>query len=205
LTKGQIPFLAISLVTMLAMSIGPTAFATSYTIPLLGFAWSHTAITYSISAGKNVDPHAVEAAKDAIKAWNDKIDTGTKAAFTLEEAPAGTKGDIRISLKVGTGVVLGSAQTFTNSDGSVAYSRVTLSGKAFGDPLGHNAVQTIAIQEIGHSLGLGHSNDPSDPMYGQYNVVKLSPSACDLTAFNTVHAWYPDDTFHPPTVSSVTC
>ena len=180
------------------------ASATTYSIPLLGYSWDHTTITYSISAGKNVDPAAIQATQDAITAWNTAIDSGTKSAFTLVPASSGTKGDIRISLKVGTGVVLGSAQTFTNPDRSVAYSKVTLSGKAFGDPLGHDGVQTIAIQEIGHSLGLGHSNDPTDAMYGTYNGVKLAPSACDVTAFDAVEEWYPG-TFHPPTVSQVTC
>lgn len=179
------------------------AFAAN-TIPLLGFAWDHTNITYSISAGKRVDPTAVQAAHDAIAAWNSAIDSGSKSDFTLVPAVEGSKADIRISLKVGTGVVLGSAQTFTNSDGSAKYSKVTLSGKAFGDPLAHDAVQTIAIQEIGHALGLGHSDDPTDPMYGTYNGVKLAPSACDVEAFDAVHEWYPG-AFHPPTAASVTC
>ena len=190
-------------VALFTTNIVPSAFAQN-TIPLLGFAWSHTTITYSINAGKNVDPAAVTAANDAIGAWNTAIDSGSKHDFTLVPAAAGTQGDIRINLKVGTGVVLGSAQTFTNSDGSAKYSKVTLSGKAFGDPLGHDPVMTIAIQELGHSLGLNHSNDPTDPMYGTFNGVKLAPSGCDVTAFDAVHAWYPG-TFHTPTVSSVTC
>lgn len=174
------------------------------TIPLLGFAWNHTSLTYSINAGKGVDPAAVQGTRDAIAAWNSAIDSGSKADFTLVPVSDGGKADIRITLKVGTGVVLGSAQTFPNSDGSAKYSKVTLSGKAFGDPLGHDAVQTIAIQEIGHSLGLGHSNDPTDPMYGTYNGVKLAPSACDVVAFDAVEGWYPG-TFHTPSVTSVTC
>jgi predicted Zn-dependent protease len=154
--------------------------------------------------GKQVDPAAVQATQDAIAAWNAAIDSGSKAGFTLVPAAPGAKADVRISLKVGTGVVLGSAQTFTNPDGSAKYSKVTLSGKAFDDPLGHDAVQTIAIREIGHALGLGHSDDPTDPMYGTYNGVKQSPSACDVTAFDAVHEWYPEE-FHPPTTTSVTC
>lgn len=190
-------------VMLIGTNVVPSAFAAN-TIPLLGFAWNHTTLTYSINAGKNVDPAAVTATNDAIAAWDTAINGGSKADFNLVPAPSGTQGDIRIFLKVGTGVVLGSAQTFTNSDGSAKYSKVTLSGKAFGDPLGHDPVETIAIQEFGHSLGLGHSSEPSDPMYGTYNGVKLAPSACDVTAFDAVEAWYPG-TFHPPTVSSVTC
>lgn len=195
--------LAVGACIILLGGFAQTALAAN-TIPLLGFAWNHTNITYSISAGKGVDPAAVRGTQDAIAAWNSAIDSGSKADFTLVPASAGAKADIRITLKVGTGVVLGSAQTFPNSDGSAKYSKVTLSGKAFGDALGHDAVQTIAIQEIGHTLGLGHSDDPTDPMYGTYNGVKLAPSACDVVAFDTVEEWY-SGIFHTPTVTSVTC
>ncbi|MFY3741141.1 MAG: putative Zn-dependent protease [Candidatus Nitrosomirales archaeon] len=192
-----------SIIAVLALSIPSVlapVFATHNTIPLNGFAWSHTTITYSISAQKNVDPIAVQAVRDAMAAWNTAIDSGAKGAFQLVEAPAGTDGDIRITLKQGGGGVVGSTQTSTNPDGSVKYSKISITGK-----FGHDVTQTVAVHETGHALGLGHSNDPFDPMYGfQNRPDKLNPSACDVTAFDAVHEWYPG-TFHPPTVSSVTC
>jgi len=44
-----------------------------------------------------------------------------------------------------------------------------------GFPLGGDAVYTVAMHEIGHLLGLGHSDDPADVMFPTTSVHDITP------------------------------
>ncbi len=50
-------------------------------------------------------------------------------------------------------------------------------------------LETVAIHEIGHALGLGHSADSYASMYANYNGVKQSPSTDDIAGIRAV--WGP--------------
>jgi Matrixin len=44
-----------------------------------------------------------------------------------------------------------------------------------GLPLGYDAVYTVALHEIGHLFGLGHSDDPEDVMFPTTSVHDITP------------------------------
>jgi hypothetical protein len=183
----------------------------SVTIGLTGLAWDHTAISYAIAATRAVDPGAVEAVLRAVRNWNAGIACSPVPSlhdFVLVAVPAGQRPDIEIFLSARATRLLGWTQLVTRTDGSIAQALVTLAGPACGRRLDADVVTTVAVQELGHALGLGHADDPADPMYTYFNGSKLRPSACDVHAFGVAVAWHRGATgrwFSPPTARRVRC
>ena len=78
-----------------------------------------------------------------------------------------------------------------------------------GRPLDLADVRNIAAHEIGHALGLGHSNIPDDLMYYMYDFVETGtlnlPSQCDLEAIYSIYGTNGFLAYEKITVSSIPC
>ncbi|MBI2403925.1 MAG: matrixin family metalloprotease [Gemmatimonadetes bacterium] len=69
----------------------------------------------------------------------------------------------------------GQADIVWDRQGWVVHGTLTLATHTFrGHPLSADAVQTVALHEIGHLLGLGHSDDARDVMYASTEVHDLT-------------------------------
>ena len=170
------------------------------TLNLLGVGWDKTEVTYLIKKGKNVTDGSVEDVEDAIDNWNAAL-AEKFTGLTLVPAPVGArKADIVIQLKVGGGAVLGQALPKTVSSFSCELKSVSiqLSGKAFGQNFSNAGTRNVARHELGHALGLGHSDDLNDLMYASaessdiFGDVDQPISECDKQGLDDIYPLPPN-------------
>ncbi len=175
---------------------------TDQTIPLWGPTWNKTNVTVIVKANNGVDPAAVSTVEQAVRDWDAAIHAGLggDSPFHLDLITEG-KADITIRPKGGGGRVAGQALQNSDESGNFISCKVNVSGKGFGTANSLDEVLSIALQEIGHCLGLLHSNNPADVMFG---TLQASPntviSECDVDAWKAVMHWLLVDgpSAHPP-------
>ncbi|MBI4308051.1 MAG: matrixin family metalloprotease [Chloroflexi bacterium] len=206
-------------VIALALVLASTGSAAAYsladygatTIPLWGFAWGKTVVTVKVDASKGVSGAAIAQTRQAIADWNAAINTVYPGVFTFQDVTdvpgKGVKADVVVRVKSGGGMVQG--QALCNSSGGLAIDcKVNVSGKAFGSTNSDAAVLSIALQELGHTLGLLHADNNKDVMYGTLqDPPSTQISACDMKAWETAMQWLFDGSASPhgPTAKAVSC
>lgn len=153
------------------------------TIPLWGPTWCKTTITWRIDNADKITETALNEMKDGIQAWEHHSLQG----ITLREVVGDEAPDIIIKFKKGGGMVQGQALQRSDTDGCFISVKINVSGKAFGRDNPEGQVKSITMQEVGHGLGLLHSDNTKDVMYG---TVQSPPnvllSQCDLEAWGVV-------------------
>ena len=179
------------------------------TLDLLGVGWDKREVTVQIKAAGGVTSHAVADVEQAIVDWN-LVLTHIKGAPQLELVSGVKKAGITIQMKVGGGVTLGSAGSKTTSPFTcqLTSASIQLSGKAFGEAFSSTGTRNVALHEIGHVLGLGHSDDSADLMYPTFETSEvvgneaLPISRCDKKGLEAI---YPLPTTCTDIPNSVSC
>ncbi|MEM4312133.1 MAG: matrixin family metalloprotease [Nitrososphaerales archaeon] len=174
----------------------PLAYSLATEISLLGSAWDHDNITVYIQLQKGIDSSYEGEVKSAFNDWSNALKTKATNPnafnFNFLNKPESKKrpADIYVEVRKNTGTILGSA-TISSSNGKIKEVKIVLAAyNALGLPLGREDFRTIARHEIGHGLGLGHSNDdgkePLDLMAPTYDFVGVNkdiyPSDLNLNA-----------------------
>jgi predicted Zn-dependent protease len=187
-------FASVLLAAGLTLGIQRVEAQTTTTVDLLGVGWKKSSVTVQIKAAGGVTPHAIEDVVKAIEDWNAVLApiVGVQEMLQLSNV---RKADITIQMKVGGGVTLGSTGSKTTSPFTCQLSSasIQLSGKAFGEAFSSTGTQNVARHEIGHALGLGHSNDPTDLMYPTFEaseIVGTDPlpiSQCDKNGLEAIY------------------
>ena len=96
---------------------------------------------------------------------------------------------------------VGLSQIFPNAESLIINSTTILATHSnHGTSLNEVDLQNVALHELGHSLGLGHSNHTGDLMYGTYSMgtTPESISTLDVYGVATLFAWAANSTdFYP--------
>ncbi|MEM3538260.1 MAG: matrixin family metalloprotease [Nitrososphaerales archaeon] len=177
-------------------------------ISLQGYTWDHTTITILIVPQNKQswwNPSYLNATIRAINMWNNailnfsssyssqffylsqirmvysisqKFEPGFDIYITWQEEYAGTN-------------TLGTSQPFIQLPCTIINNTIILGTKTKMYVLNEVDMQNIVLHELGHALGLGHSNYANDIMYPKYspkgNVIALS--TLDLYGLSVVFEW----------------
>ncbi len=190
-----------------------------YSVQLQGFAWDHSTLSALVVTADNEswwDPSFVNDTLRAIGQWNDALrDFSANYSDYSYLSNVVVRWDLsNVTLKgydlyfnwtqsslSNSSDEVGLAKTFVNSDSSIVNCSISLAVNAnHGDRLRSVDMQNIALHELGHGLGLGHSNFTGDLMYSLYTLGGGPKGVSTLDAYGvaTVFAWMPNPTSFNP-------
>ena len=190
-----------------------------YALALQGFVWDHSTLNALVVTADNEswwNPSYLSSATRAVGQWNDAI-----AAFVSNYSDYSYLSNLRIQTTVSNVSLpgfdiyinwtdsslsnmtdeIGLSQIYPNPESVIINSTIILGTHAnHGEPLNEEDMQHIALHELGHSLGLGHSNYTGDVMYAIYSLGSPPPLISTLDAYGvaTLFAWETNSTdFYP--------
>ena len=180
-----------------------------YSLQLQDFVWNHPTLNALVVTADNEswwDPADLSTALRAIGQWNDAI-----AAFASNHTDFSYLSTLRIQHTVSSETLpgfdiyinwtesplggadeVGLTQLFPDYDGTIINCTVNLAAHTYhGDSLEQGDLQNIALHELGHSLGLGHSNYTGDVMYAYYTLGGSAKEVSTLDAYGvaTLFGW----------------
>jgi len=190
-----------------------------YSLQLQGFVWSHSTLNVLVVTADNEswwDPAFLNISLRAIGQWNEAI-----ATFAANYSDFSYLSNLRIQPTVSTTTQPGydiyvswHESPFSNTTDEVGLSQISANYQNIitnctvnlaahtrhGDTLNEGDMQNVALHEMGHSLGLGHSNYTGDLMYALYTMGSPAEdvSTLDVYGVATVFAWETNtSTFYP--------
>jgi len=153
--------------------------------------WGQSALTYSINtAGCNLGGAAVAIIMNAFALWQ----AASKGRFTLTSVPAGGNlqvsfGGAAVNAKFGrAGGVAGVG--YPPSSGVVQLDSAETWSVATPAAAGQVSLLAVVLHEIGHALGLAHSNNPASLMY-PFGPPLATIDAESVEALQSIYGWLP--------------
>jgi hypothetical protein len=182
----------------------------AYSLQLQGFVWGHSTLRALIITADNESWWSntdLNTATRAIGQWNDAI-----AAFAANYSEFSYLSNVRIQTSISntsesgfdiyvdwtqfplsnTTNEIGVSQISADYRNTIINCTVNLATHTHhGDSLNEVDKQNVALHELGHSLGLGHSNATGDLMYAYYPLGSGPKDVSTLDAYGvaTLFAW----------------
>jgi len=198
--------------------IGEVKTQPEYSIDIAGATWDHSAISILLIPRYNEswwDPAFINLTLQAVDMWNKALATfaSTREDFVYVSnisldppESAGTTQDFAVKLSwtqnpIGNSLEnVGLTQLYSLS-GVITSCNITLAAKdGFGIPLTNVVKQGVAAHELGHALGLYHTNSSDDTMFRQisFDISVLPISTLDAYGVAQVFHWRSvSSQFHP--------
>jgi hypothetical protein len=215
--------------TLMVSVLGEAQAQAQYSLGLEDLTWNHSTISILVIPQESAswwNPSYLNATLRAIGEWNNAIVdfannysnfaylSGLRLVPTISQA-MNSGFDVYISW-IGKPLnnsvdEIGCTQTVYEPPGITKNSTISLAATdSSGYILNQEDMQNVALHELGHSLGLGHSNYAGDIMFAKYTPKQSVEglSTLDVYGVSTVFQWMSKSSqFNPayvPQMSSVT-
>jgi predicted Zn-dependent protease len=181
-----------------------------YSLQLQGFVWSHSTLNALVITANNEswwEPEFLNTMLRAIGQWNEAIATfGSRHSNYSYLSSLRIEPTVSSTFQSGYDIYVNWREApFSNTTDEVGLSQMSADYQNIitnctinlaahtrhGDTLNDGDMQNVALHELGHSLGLGHSNYTGDLMYALYTMGSPAEYASTLDVYGvaTVFAW----------------
>ena len=138
-------------------------------------------LTYNIEKGtKNLE----KITASAFSEWENNLNN-----IHFKNVKDNNVADIEIKFKKGNINKGGEAEIYFDQNGFIDYVKISVSKTSNGTELNQTMLEHIIKHEIGHGLGLGHSQFPHSIMYPIVNEAIKDISRCEIDAVKDANNW----------------
>ncbi len=178
-----------------------------YIIEVGGYVWNHTVLKTLIVRAENQswwNPNLVNSTIRAVDQWNEAItffatnysDYAYLSAVNLQVTISNqSEPDFDIYINYSQSVAIdgqdaiGLTTTIPRNNGTIDRCVINLSTESQYLVLTEKDIQSVATHELGHALGIGHSNSSSDLMYPSYDIYAAQYAISTLDLYGVAKAF----------------